>query len=129
MKTVNLLPFAAMLLSTGCNRVHVVELGPAPVLATYGENNPMDTFAATIGSTTYTGGYLFLATDEQTMDITIETLDAAGGNVIFSKTIKDVALKRNRQTTLNGPIYSANTQASSFQLNTAWISPATEIPF
>ena len=75
-------------------------------------------------ATTTSGGYLFLATDEETMDVTIETLDAADGNVVFSKTVTDVPLKRNRQTTLTGAIYSnARVNANSFEVNKDWIDP------
>lgn len=74
-------------------------------------------------ATTTTGGYLFLATDEETMDVTIETLDAADGNVLFSKTVTGVPLKRNRQTTLTGAIYSnARVNAGSFEVSDSWIS-------
>jgi hypothetical protein len=56
------------------------------------------------------------------MDVTIETLDAADGNVLFSKTITDVPLKRNRMTTLTGAIYSSvNVTGSSFQIDSDWI--------
>ena len=56
------------------------------------------------------------------MDVTIETLDAADGNVLFSKTITGVTLQRNRLTTLTGAIYSsANITASSFQIDGAWL--------
>jgi DMSO reductase anchor subunit len=79
--------------------------------------------AETVGGTTYYGGYLFLATDEQTMDVTIETLDAEDGNVLFSKTVENVSLKRNRRTKLTGAIYSGTgVSASGFQVNTEWIT-------
>ena len=75
-------------------------------------------------TTTTSGGFLFLATDEQTMDVTIETLDAADGNVLFSKTVTGVPMKRNRQTTLTGAIYSnARVEANSFEISGDWISP------
>lgn len=77
--------------------------------------------ASTIGTTTYVGGYLFLASDEQTMDVTIETLDAEGA-VLFSKTVDNVPLKRNRQTRLTGRLYSADVAASGFQINTDWLT-------
>ena len=81
-------------------------------------------FTGAADATTKSGGYLFLATDEQTMDVTIETLDAADGNVVFSKTVTDVPLKRNRQTTLTGAIYSnARVNANSFEVNKDWIDP------
>ena len=81
------------------------------------------------GSTTTTGGYLFLASDEETMDVTIETLDAADGNVLFSKTITNVPLKRNRTTTLTGAVYStAPVSANTFQVNNSWLN-GNNIPF
>ena len=80
-------------------------------------------YSGAADATTTTGGYLFLATDEETMDVTIETLDAADGNVLFSKTVTDVPLKRNRQTTLTGAIYSnARVNAGSFEVSDSWIS-------
>ena len=66
-------------------------------------------------------GYVFLATDEQTMDVTIETLDAQG-NTIFSKTVENVPFQRNRKTKLTGAIYSASAAAGSFQVNTDWLA-------
>ena len=66
-------------------------------------------------------GYVFLATDEQTMDVTIETLDAQG-NTIFSKTVENVPFQRNRQTKLTGAIYSASAAAGSFEVNTDWLA-------
>lgn len=84
--------------------------------------NLMD-YRGDAGATTISGGYLFLATDEETMDVTIETLDAADGNVLFSKTVTGVPLKRNRQTTLTGAIYSnARVNASGFEVSDSWIS-------
>ena len=80
-------------------------------------------YTADPNTTTTSGGFLFLATDEQTMDVTIETLDAADGNVLFSKTVTGVPMKRNRQTTLTGAIYSnARVEANSFEISGDWIS-------
>jgi hypothetical protein len=85
--------------------------------------NLIDYSANNVNTTTLSGGYLFLATDEQTMDVTIETLDAADGNVLFSKTVTGVPFKRNRQTTLTGAIYSnARVEANSFEISGDWIS-------
>ena len=75
-----------------------------------------------VGSTTSSVSALFLASDEQTMDITIETLDE-DDNVLFSKTVTDVPLKRNRATTLTGAMYTASASAGSFQLTTTeWLT-------
>ena len=74
-------------------------------------------------------GYVFLQTDEQTMDVTIETLDA-DGNTTFSRTVNNVPFKRNRITKLTGSIYptAASTTAGSFQVSTEWI-PAYDMNF
>lgn len=74
-----------------------------------------------VGTTSQNSSYLFLATDVQNMDVTIETLDAADGNVLFSKTITNVSFRRNRVTILTGAIYSGgNVSASSFQIGENW---------
>ena len=78
--------------------------------------------SANVGSVTNSGTYVFLATDEQTMDVTIETLDGEG-NTIFSKTIQDVPFKRNRRTVLTGAMYTNDAvSASSFKLETGWLT-------
>ena len=74
----------------------------------------------TNGTTSEANNYIFLATDEQTVDVTIETLDADGA-VLFSKTVNDVPLKRNRTTTLTGAMFSADATAGSFTLNSDWL--------
>ena len=77
--------------------------------------------SASEGETSTSIGYVFLTSDEQTMDVTIETLDA-DGNTILSQTVTDVPFKRNRRTKLTGALYSANASAGSFQLNTEWVA-------
>ena len=68
--------------------------------------------------------------DEDTMDVTVETLDAADGNVLFSKTVSNVPLKRNRETTLTGAIYSGTgVTASGFLVNTDWLDSEAPIHF
>lgn len=77
---------------------------------------------AIIGNTTTIGNGVFLASDEQTMDVTVETLDA-DEHVLFSKTVTNVPLKRNRETTLTGAMYtvSGDASAGSFLLNSDWL--------
>ena len=67
-------------------------------------------------------GYIFLATDEQTMDVTIETLDSEG-NTIYSTVVQNVPFKRNRITKLTGSVYptEASARAGSFQVDTEWL--------
>ena len=74
-----------------------------------------------VGERSGSVGYVFLATDEQTMDVTIETLDA-DGNTIFTKTVNNVPFQRNRKTKLTGAIYSASASAGSILVNTDWLS-------
>lgn len=87
-------------------------------------------FTASVGSTVNPGDFFFLDTDEQTMDVTVETLDAADGNVVFSKTFANVPFKRNRQTTLRGPIFTdGSANAGSFLIQGDWITPMNTINF
>lgn len=74
-----------------------------------------------VGAVTNLGTYVFLASDEQTMDVTIETLDSEG-NTIFSKTIQNVPFKRNRRTVLTGAMYTNDAVSSSFKLETEWLA-------
>ena len=73
-----------------------------------------------VGAATSVASQLFLASDEQTMNVTIETLDA-GDNVVFSKTVNDVPFKRTRMTVLTGALYSASATVGSFQVNSDWL--------
>lgn len=83
--------------------------------------------SANAGSTSTSSSALFLATDEQTMDVTIETLDA-DGNTLFSQKVENVPFKRNRRTTLKGAMYTNEALSGTFQVETAWLS-GVEIPF
>lgn len=70
------------------------------------------------------GNYTFLATDEQTMTITIEALDASE-NVLCTKIVPNVPLKRNRVTTLTGAMFSADTSSASIMVETDWLEGNT----
>ena len=76
--------------------------------------------SAAVGSTSRSISYFFLTTDEQTMDVTIETLDA-DGKTLFSKTVKNVPLKRNRVTILTGAMYTVTSLSGSFQVEKTWL--------
>lgn len=76
-----------------------------------------------VDATTNSLTNFFLVSDEETMDITIETLDAAD-NVLFSKTVENVPFKRNRATILRGSIYSSASSAS-FSLETTFLDDHT----
>jgi len=71
-----------------------------------------------VGEQTKTGSYVFLATDEQAVDVTIEVLNS-GGTTIFTKQVSDVPLKRNRLTTLTGAMYT-NKGNAAFLVNADW---------
>lgn len=73
---------------------------------------------AAVGSTITFGSYAFLTGNTQTMDITIETLDA-NDEVVFSQVVHDVPFKRNRVTRLQGALFSTSV-ASAIQVETAW---------
>ncbi len=77
--------------------------------------------SAAVGATSTSSTFLFLATDEQTMDVTIETLDAQG-NTLFSKTVNNVPFKRNRVTKLTGAMYTNSGVDGGFQISTDWLT-------
>ena len=77
--------------------------------------------SAAAGETSNSISYLFLTGDEQTMNVTIETLDGEG-NTLFSKTVNNVPFKRNRVTKLTGAMYTNEAASGAFQLETAWLS-------
>lgn len=97
---------------------------PATGLATSntGFANTVSISAAT-GSTSNSISYLFLATDEQTMDVAIDVLDS-DGNSISHREVSDVPFKRNRLTKLTGSLYSAGSN-SGFSVNTTWLTEHT----
>lgn len=80
--------------------------------------------SAAVGEQVGAVSYIFLASDEQTLDVTIETLDASE-NVIYTKTVTNVPLKRNRLTTLTGAIFTNNSVSGGFQVETGWIDGNT----
>ena len=76
--------------------------------------------SAAVGETIGIANYAFLATDEQTMDITLEVLDN-DNQVIISKVIQNVPFKRNRMTALHGPVFTPAATTASFTLETDWL--------
>ena len=77
--------------------------------------------SASVGATSTSISFLFLATDEQNIDVTIETLDADGA-VLFSKTVNDVPFQRNRVTKLTGAMYTNTGLTGTFQVETVWLT-------
>jgi hypothetical protein len=76
--------------------------------------------SAAVGATSTSSTMFFLNSDEQNIDVTIETLDA-GGNTLFSKTVTNVPFKRNRVTKLTGAMYTNEALSGTFQVETAWL--------
>ena len=72
-----------------------------------------------VGATSTSITYLFLATDEETMDITIDVLDS-NGTSISHKFVQNVPFKRNRQTILSGSLYNSSSN-TDFEVNTTWL--------
>ena len=72
------------------------------------------------GRTAFFNTYFFLASDQQTMNVTINVLDASS-NVLFSKVVNDVPMKRNRCTVLSGKLFSTDATASGFTIDADWI--------
>ena len=77
--------------------------------------------SAAVGSPSNSTSYVFLASDEQAMDVTIDVLDVDGA-VLFSKTVKNVPFKRNRLTKLTGAMYTNDAVSTTFQVETAWLT-------
>ena len=86
-----------------------------------------NTPSAPVGTTIMVSSCPFLTSAddaEEKIDITIEVLDASD-NVLFTQTVNNVPLRRNRQTTLRGAIFTASTSAAAFQLETDWLEGKT----
>ena len=77
------------------------------------------------GFATTSSSPIFLAIDEQTMNVTIDVLNA-DGHVLSSKLVENVPFRRNRRTKLTGPLYSAPA-AASFLLSTDWIEEESRV--
>ncbi len=83
-------------------------------------NNP----STAVGSTIEVNALPFLYTDEESMTITIEALDA-DDNVLATRVVNNVPFKRNRVTILRGAVFTASASAATFQLETAWLDDET----
>jgi hypothetical protein len=84
-------------------------------------------FVNTVGFTNNVGkvgvgsiNYLFLNTDEQTMNVTIDILDE-DNDIISQRVVNNVPFKRNRTTKLRGSLFTTAT-SSSFQVETSWLT-------
>lgn len=85
-------------------------------------------FTGTVNQVGASANYLFLNTDEQSMNVTIDVLDA-DDNIILQKEVNDVPLQRNRVTKLSGLLFSSGASTAAFQVETAWLSDTTKVNF
>lgn len=85
-------------------------------------------FTGTVNQVGASANYLFLNTDEQSMTVTIDILDA-DDNIISQKGVNDVPLQRNRVTKLSGLLFSSGASTAAFQVETAWLSDTTKVNF
>lgn len=80
-----------------------------------------------VGAESSTISYLFLNADQQSMNLTVETIKP-NGTVYSTRTVADVPLQRNKITVVQGPMYSTASGAS-FTLSTSWIGDTTRVSF
>ena len=83
--------------------------------------------SSAVGTESSTISYLFLASDQQTMNLTVETIKP-NGTVYSTRTVADVPLQRNKITVVQGPMYSTASGAS-FTVSTAWIGDTNRVSF
>lgn len=94
-------------------------------------NNEGFSFLKSAGTNGYVStsiSFLYLATDEQSLDITIEPLNA-DGEVLSSHVVQNVPFKRNYSTHLRGSLYNTGSSASGFTINESFGSPEYDISF
>lgn len=80
-----------------------------------------------VGAASSTISYLFLNSDQQTMNVTVETIKP-NGTVYSTRTVADVPLQRNKITVLRGPMYSTASGAS-FTVSTSWVGDTNWVNF
>ena len=83
--------------------------------------------SSAVGAASSTISYLFLNSDQQSMNVTVETIKP-NGTVYSTRTVTDVPLQRNKVTILRGPMYS-NASGASFTLSTSWIGDTNRVSF
>lgn len=75
-----------------------------------------------VGQTVSVGNYAFLPIDEKVMNIKLEVLDASK-NVLCTKVVPNVSMKRNRKTILKGLLFTPSSASSaSFTIETDWLA-------
>lgn len=104
--------------------------GVNPQTGLASSNNGLSNCVATttaVGVASSTISYLFLNSDQQTMNVTVETIKT-NGTVYSTRTVENVPLQRNAITLLSGPLYT-NASGASFTLSTSWIGDTNRVSF
>jgi len=104
--------------------------GVNPQTGLASSNNGLSNCVATttaVGVASSTISYLFLNSDQQTMNVTVETIKP-NGTVYSTRTVADVPLQRNKITVVQGPMYSTASGAS-FTVSTSWIGDTNRVSF
>lgn len=70
---------------------------------------------------------LFLADDEESMDVTLEAFDA-DENSLFTTTIQNVPFQRNCTTKAMGNMFTASASSATFKVETEWL-PGNTVSF
>jgi len=76
------------------------------------------TIGAPSGGTSNFASYIFLASDEQTVTVTIDILDEDDAT-LYHKEVNNVPLKRNRMTVLSGQLFSSSS-SGQFLVESGW---------
>ena len=98
---------------------------PSTGLATVNTGFSVDNnVSVAVGNVINIGNYVFLASDEQDINITIQALNE-DDDVLFTKVIADVPFKRNRVTKLSGAIFTTEPSELSINVENSWLNEAT----
>ena len=98
---------------------------PSTGLATVNTGFSVDNnVSVAVGNVINIGNYVFLASDEQDINITIQALND-NDDVLFTKVIADVPFKRNRVTKLSGAIFTTDPSELSINVENSWLNEAT----
>lgn len=98
---------------------------PSTGLATVNTGFSVDNnISQAVGNAINIANYVFLASDEQDINITIQALND-NDDVLFTKVIADVPFKRNRVTKLSGAIFTTEPSELSINVENSWLNEAT----
>lgn len=120
-------------LPTGIDSVNVTfaaggrSFNPTTGLATVntGFTNSINVTAAPGAPTSFIS-YLFLSSNQQTMNITVDVY--SGSTNTFHSVVPNVPLQRNKVTVLSGQMFSSNA-TGSFQVNTSYVGDTNYVSF